>query len=97
MGLKLGITKPEELSLRGSAAAQYKQVSRVGGFARKHSSQRTIWSGANPEGSDGFSGSSLRNRMFSLSFGKHSSNCLDYTFAGRLEFRLQAAASLASS
>src|SRR5678816_1936374 len=61
----------------GNGATQYKQLTRVGGLALKHSSQRIICSAENPCGSEGSTGP--RKGMFSLSLGNSSSKYFDYT------------------
>src|SRR5436190_5466090 len=52
---------------------------RVGGFDRKHSSQRIMSASENPCGSEGSIGPSKGRRMFSLSLGNSSSKYFDYT------------------
>src|ERR1044072_7862137 len=59
----------------------------VGGFARKHSSQRIICSGAKPCGSVGSTGPS-NGRMFSLFLGNSSSNYFDYTTSSKIRGEL---------
>src|SRR5690242_6094428 len=50
---KTGVRKRADDSVTGKGTLQYIQLMRVGGFARKHSSQQLIWSGGKPCGSDG--------------------------------------------
>ena len=55
------------------------EFARLGGFARRHESQGTIWSGVNERSGNSGAGSSLSGGMFSLSFGNSFSNAWDYT------------------
>src|SRR5207244_6959611 len=71
--LNMGFWRVAPASVMGSRAPQYRQLTLVGGLARRQSSHRTICSKENPCGSAGCSGTSSKLGRFSLSLAKHSS------------------------
>src|ERR1051326_819712 len=84
----MGLRKRADDSDAGNGTLQYIQLRRVGGFARKHSSQRIICSDANACGSTASRGPSTGRRTFSLSLGNTSSNVFNYTTSGKIRGEL---------